>query len=69
MRFPLAHHTSIEQTPEVRNLAQSGVGRTIVSRMTRTGVRSYLSEVTPPIFPQLLGKLGSNGRQEPESRR
>lgn len=56
MRFPPAHHTSIEQTPEVRNLAQSGVGRTIVSRMTRTEVQ--VSEVTPPIVPTTARKAG-----------
>lgn len=66
MRFPPAHHTSIEQTSEIRTLAQSGVSRMIMSWMKRSEVQ--VSEITPPIFPQLLGKLGNNGAEEPESR-
>lgn len=56
MRFPPVHHTSIEQTPEIRTLAQSGVGRMIVSRMNRSEVQ--VSEVTPPIFPTTARNIG-----------
>lgn len=57
MRFPPVHHTSIEQTPEIRTLAQSGVSRMIVSRMNRSEVQ--VSEVTPPIFPTTARSNGS----------
>lgn len=56
MRFPLVCHTSIEQTPEIRTVAQSGVGRMTVSRMNRSEVQ--VSEVTAPIFPTTARIVG-----------
>lgn len=56
MRFPPVYHTSIEQTQEIRTVAQSGVGRMAVSRMNRSEVQ--VSEVTPPIFPTTARIVG-----------
>lgn len=58
---------SIEQSPEIRTLAPSGVSRMTVSSMNRSEVQ--VSEVILLSSPQLLGTLERNGREEPESRR
>lgn len=47
---------SIEQSPEIRTLAQSGVSRMIVSCMNRSEVQ--VSEVTPPIYPTTARNIG-----------
>lgn len=56
IRFPPTYHTSTEQTPETGTLAQSGISRTMMSRMKRSEVQ--VSEVTPPIFSTTASKVG-----------
>lgn len=56
MRFPPTYHTSTGQTPETGTLTQSGISRTMMSRMKTSEVQ--VSEVTPPIFPTTARKVG-----------